>query len=141
MNRRRSYSILQSFRIPSVAAAAFAVTLGLLSQRTGAQSYVFQTLAAFSTASGTGPTGLITDGAGNFYGTTTAGGTAGSGTVFQYSASSGLTALASFGSGIQANGDLVIDGAGNLYGTEQGNGSSSSGSIFSYLNFAQTGRR
>jgi uncharacterized repeat protein (TIGR03803 family) len=76
--------------------------------------------------------GLIMDSAGNFYGTTNAGGTGGSGscfssgcgTVFKLDSTGKETVLHSFtgagGDGTNPNSALVIDSAGNLYGTASG---------------------
>src|SRR5216684_956967 len=69
--------------------------------------------------------GLIMDGAGNLYGTTTTGGATGGGTVFQLTPSDtgwSETVLYSFCSqtrcadGLYPYGDLIMDEAGNLYG-------------------------
>jgi uncharacterized repeat protein (TIGR03803 family) len=84
------------------------------------------------------PNGLIEDAAGNFYGTTSDGGTSsstcfnsfvpGCGAVFKLSPSGTETLLYSFTGGLDgANPDaaLVRDAAGNLYGTTVGGGVSS----------------
>jgi uncharacterized repeat protein (TIGR03803 family) len=64
--------------------------------------------------------GLLADAAGNLYGTTSAGGANGRGTVFQLDSSGTLTVLYSFTGGSDG-GDptagLIADTAGNLYGT------------------------
>jgi uncharacterized repeat protein (TIGR03803 family) len=81
--------------------------------------------------------GLVFDTAGNLYGTTRNGGTFGSGTVFELSASGGVwtkTTAYSFGAnhldGCLPQGDLTIDSLGNLYGTTSGCGEASSGTVF-----------
>jgi uncharacterized repeat protein (TIGR03803 family) len=77
-----------------------------------------QTLASFSGANGENPNGgLVTDGKGNFYGTTYNGGANGDGTIFEWSASAGVTTLVSF-NGTNGEGPtcLVMGGDGNLYG-------------------------
>jgi uncharacterized repeat protein (TIGR03803 family) len=69
---------------------------------------------------GTGPTRLIRDGAGNFYGTTSGGGPIGVGTVFKLDATGTETVLFNFTAGADGSkpfGTLVRDAAGNLYGT------------------------
>lgn len=78
--------------------------------------------------------GLIMDGAGNLYGTTLGGGTAGNGTVFKLNSSGQQTVLYNF---TRANGDganpyasLILDSAGNLYGTTSGGGPADAGTIF-----------
>jgi uncharacterized repeat protein (TIGR03803 family) len=69
---------------------------------------------------GSGPTRLIRDGAGNFYGTTSGGGPIGVGTVFKLDATGTETVLFNFTAGADGSkpfGTLVRDAAGNLYGT------------------------
>ena len=85
---------------------------------------------------GFGPVGgLVMDNAGNLYGTTPNGGTAGAGVVFELSPSNGgwnYSILANLvgpaGSG--PAGSLAIDAAGNLYGTTFSGGASQCGSVF-----------
>jgi uncharacterized repeat protein (TIGR03803 family) len=87
----------------------------------------FRMLHAFGngTDGRTPEAGLIFDAAGNLYGTTSAGGSAYNGTVFELSptAGSGWTekVLHNFGKGIDGElpgyGSLIFDAAGNLYGT------------------------
>jgi uncharacterized repeat protein (TIGR03803 family) len=77
---------------------------------------------------GSGPSNLIIDDAGNLYGETEYGGTAGYGTVFELSpAGAGwsekdLYAFAGGTDGVDPKGGLVRDAAGNLYGTTQTGG-------------------
>lgn len=70
--------------------------------------------------------GLIRDHAGNFYGTTTIGGTANLGTVFKIDTSGNETVLYSFqggeSDGAQPTGNLVMDSDGTLYGTTTAGG-------------------
>jgi uncharacterized repeat protein (TIGR03803 family) len=65
--------------------------------------------------------GLITDSAGNFYGTTESGGASGNGTVFKLSPTGVETVLHSFAGfpsdGTDPEAGLIRDSAGNLYGT------------------------
>ncbi len=71
--------------------------------------------------------GLTADGAGNYYGTTTAGGTASSGTVFKLSPTSTggwkETIVYNFtnanGDGAYPLGNLLLDASGNIYGTTE----------------------
>ena len=86
--------------------------------------------------------GLVTDAAGNFYGSDTLGGEAigcgwGCGTVFELGPSGTETTLHKFnerkGEGLDPWGDLVRDKAGNLYGTASGAspwGNQDDGTIF-----------
>jgi uncharacterized repeat protein (TIGR03803 family) len=78
--------------------------------------------------------GLLRDGAGNLYGTTKYGGTAGGyGTVFKLTAKGKLTLLHSFAGmpdGQNPYSRLIRDPAGNLYGTTFYGGSSGYGTVF-----------
>jgi uncharacterized repeat protein (TIGR03803 family) len=73
---------------------------------------------------------LIRDAAGNLYGTTFYGGTAGYGAVFKLDTAGKLTVLHSFNDapdGAHPIGGLVLDKAGNLYGTTSDGGDLSCG--------------
>lgn len=79
--------------------------------------------------------GLIADGAGNVYGTTSQGGAHGHGTVFKVSiALSAETTLYSFGASSQDGqgpvAGLVADGSGNFYGTTFAGGANNAGTVF-----------
>jgi uncharacterized repeat protein (TIGR03803 family) len=82
---------------------------------------------------GANPQGsLIRDKAGNFYGTTTAGGTSGVGTVFKVSGKI-ETVLYSFAGGTDGadpEARLAMDATGNLYGTTAKGGPSGNGTVF-----------
>ena len=72
-------------------------------------------------------TGVIRDGAGNVYGTTKWGGSAGSGTVFKVETSLNEILLHDFTGTTEAatpRGNLILDSAGNLYGAASGGGDS-----------------
>ena len=76
---------------------------------------------------------LIHDSAGNFYGTTDAGGAFGFGTVFKLDKTGKQTVLYSFTGGADGgslNGSLFRDAAGNLYGTTQLGGAFNLGTVF-----------
>jgi uncharacterized repeat protein (TIGR03803 family) len=81
---------------------------------------------------------LVKDSAGNFYGTTYAGGANGMGTVFEFSSGGVFTTLASLtGDGSQANcgaqpgyGPLCIGPSGNIYGTTTQGGPHGAGIIY-----------
>ncbi len=78
--------------------------------------------------------GLIRDAAGNFYGTTFAGGSSDNGAVFKLSKSGAETVLYSFAGGSSDGahpwGGLIQDGKGNFYGTTFGGGASNWGVVF-----------
>ncbi len=88
-------------------------------------SNTITTIATFNYANGASSlSGVILDGQGNLYGTTTKGGEYGYGTVFEIAnGSNTITTIASF---IEANGPpadgVVLDAQGNLYGTTTGGG-------------------
>jgi uncharacterized repeat protein (TIGR03803 family) len=93
--------------------------------------YSFCSLAGC--ADGEEPTsGLIQGIDGNFYGTTSAGGVSGLGTVFKLTASDKLTTLHSFDStdGATPNGALVQVASGGFYGTTSSGGAKGSGTVF-----------
>jgi uncharacterized repeat protein (TIGR03803 family) len=74
---------------------------------------------------GAGPSGLVRDAAGNFHGTTIAGGAHDHGTVFKLDKTGKETVLYSFAGppdGAWPGGGLVRDAAGNLYGTTSSGG-------------------
>ena len=78
--------------------------------------------------------GLIRDTAGNLYGTTSAGGATGQGTVFKLDRAGAETVLYSFtgknGDGAQPRGGLIRDTSGNLYGITYIGGSAGKGTVF-----------
>jgi uncharacterized repeat protein (TIGR03803 family) len=89
----------------------------------------FSLLHTFTGTDGASPqAGLIEDAAGNFYGTTYAGGATGWGTVYKMDKTGHLTVLYSFlpdsnpNDGTFPASTLVRDSAGNLYGTTQDGG-------------------
>jgi uncharacterized repeat protein (TIGR03803 family) len=87
-------------------------------------------LHSFSAAptDGAAPSGvLISDTAGNLYGTTAAGGANKGGTVFKLDTAQTLTVLHSFGASTDGQnplGGLTVDNAGNFYGTTRDGGGS-----------------
>jgi len=76
--------------------------------------------------------GLLCDSAGNFYGTTVYGGTAGLGTIFKVDTAGTLTILHSFAvsDGAYPYGGVIRDAKGNLYGAAYEGGTSSVGTVF-----------
>ena len=79
-------------------------------------------------------TGVIRDSAGNLYGTTQTGGTAGAGVVYRVDPAGHYTVLYNFTGGADGGrpmAGVIGDSAGNLYGTtEQGGGASGCGVVF-----------
>ena len=98
--------------------------------------WVESTLHNFNPSEGALPTGgLISDAAGNLYGTTTVGGTNAGGTVYELTPSNGdytyQTLYSSAGPGRYGpSGLLAIDSSGNLYGATNSQGAFSLGNIF-----------
>lgn len=77
--------------------------------------------------------GVISDGAGNLYGTASQGGANEVGTVYRISTDGTETVVHAFAGGSDgANpaGPLIIDAAGNLYGTTEQGGADDAGTIF-----------
>jgi uncharacterized repeat protein (TIGR03803 family) len=83
---------------------------------------------------GANPDGfLIMDKAGNLYGTTTAGGASGAGTVFEVAGAGKEKVLYSFTGktdGADPEAGLAMDAAGNLYGTTIAGGTRGNGTVF-----------
>src|SRR5271154_1319222 len=78
------------------------------------------TIASFNGTDGVSPGGLVADSQGDFYGTTSTGGTNNDGTVFEIPAGTNtINTLVSFNGtdGADPIGPLTFDAAGNLYGT------------------------
>jgi uncharacterized repeat protein (TIGR03803 family)/parallel beta-helix repeat protein len=97
-------------------------------------SNAITTLASFNGANGSTPYGgVVEDGNGDLFGTTTYGGASNDGTVFEVKAGSGaVTTLASFSGTNGANpyAGVVEDGSGNLFGTTEHGGASGDGTVF-----------
>jgi len=80
--------------------------------------------------------GLIQAGDGNFYGTTTAGGSGGVGTIFKMVAGGTLTPLYSFAGGLDGaspQSGLVEGSVSNFYGTTSANGAGNAGTVFTLV--------
>ena len=76
---------------------------------------------------------LISDKAGNLYGTASGGGTNGNGTVFEVAANGTETTLHSFRGGTDGSnpeGALHLDKSGNLFGTTVSGGANGAGTVF-----------
>ena len=92
------------------------------------------TLATFTGANGAFPFGtVISDAAGDLFGTTTLGGADGGGTVFEIAKSTDeLTTLVTFtgANGATPTGRLTIDAEGDLFGTTETGGANGDGTVF-----------
>jgi uncharacterized repeat protein (TIGR03803 family) len=98
---------------------------------------VLHTFSVTDNGDGQNPVaGLVTDSAGNLFGTTLHGGALGAGTVFKVDPSGNETVLYSFvginGQNSEPFANLILDSVGNLYGTtvEGGNSSTGEGTVF-----------
>ncbi len=91
-------------------------------------------LASFNNTNGSYPQGgLMLDGKGDLFGTTSSGGASGSGTVFEIaSGSRTITTLFNFDGSNGANplAGLAIDSRGDLFGTTSSGGANNSGTVF-----------
>ena len=77
--------------------------------------------------------GLILDGSGNLYGTTSSGGTNNVGAAFKITPTGTESVLHSFGTGSDGQNPyagLILDGSGNLYGTTYSGGTNHTGTVF-----------
>ena len=134
--------LLRIYRSAASAASSFAIVMVLVICALGsARAQTFTLLYTFTGGSdGRGPFGgVILDGAGNLYGTTTEGGnlacSLGCGTVFKVDTSGNETVLYSFagtgaGDGEYPNATLLRDTQGNLYGTTESGGAFGYGTVF-----------
>jgi uncharacterized repeat protein (TIGR03803 family) len=102
-----------------------------------AQAKSYSVVYSFQCGGGDGQnpwSDLISDSAGNLYGTTRGGGTFGDGTVFEISVGGAEAVLYSFGAtpgdGSGPVTGLVRDNAGNLYGTTPGGGAHTVGALY-----------
>lgn len=104
--------------------------------RLGTDGSGFQDLKDFEGFDGSTPQGgLVSDGAGNLYGTTTQGGSSNFGTVFKLSTDGVTFAVVHSFSGGASDGQLpysslTLDGSGTLYGTTYRGGTSNLGTAF-----------
>lgn len=91
------------------------------------------TLASFDGVDGENPqAGVTVDSSGNLYGTTTAGGENGAGTVFEIARGSGsIKTLVSFDGTVNGtSAGVTLDSSGNLYGITQQGGTYNVGTLF-----------
>jgi uncharacterized repeat protein (TIGR03803 family) len=118
---------------------AFAFALGLLvagAETPRAQAQTFSVIHNFTGGSDGGNplAGFAIDAAGNFYGTTSAGGASGEGTVFKVTAKGKETVLYTFtggADGANPEAGLFVNATnGNLYGTTNAGGAYGAGTVF-----------
>ena len=109
------------------------IALLLLASASLVDGQTIQTLCSFNNTNGSSPyAGLTLGNDGNFYGTTTGGGSSASGTVFRVTTNGALTTLVSFNGsdGAQPYAGLTLGNDGDFYGTTYGGGSSGYGTVF-----------
>ena len=113
----------------------YGLGLALLIPTAGAHAQRSETVLYSFTgqADGSNPfSGLIEDKAGNFYGTTVEGGTAGVGAVYKLAPNGTETVLASLtaADGTYPEGGVIMDKKGNFYGTTSSGGASGFGTVY-----------
>jgi len=113
-------------------------------------SGVYSTLVSFTGNSGAFPgndpvAGLISDGNGNLFGTTSSGGTSNDGTVFElsgpghtFSSILSFTGTSGASPGATPQASLTSDGDGNLFGTTSSGGTSNDGTVFELAGLSHT---
>ena len=101
---------------------------------TGHETVLFTFTGTYSGGDGNTPVaGVIRDSAGNLYGTTQHGGTAGQGVVYKLDTTGHETVLYSFTGGADGGcprAGVIRDSAGNLYGTTECGGTASGGVVY-----------
>src|ERR1035438_9848483 len=108
----------------SAAAVISLCWIGIATFPASCQAQTLTTLASFNGTNGSSPlaAGLVQASDGNFYGTTSVGGTANKGTVFRITPGGTLTTLYSFtgvADGANPQAGLIQASDGNLYGTTE----------------------
>jgi uncharacterized repeat protein (TIGR03803 family) len=135
---RNSSLTVPVLRTIGVAAIAFALV-----PLSDASAYAYKTLHDFSGPNGSNPTaGLLEDGAGNLYGTTSAGGKYGGGIVFKmvpngtkydYHIIKNFCAKANCTDGSNPSAHLIMDADGDIWGTTVYGGKFGSGTLFELI--------
>lgn len=133
-NVQQASRIFRPATTPTLALVFVLGGLVITIQSAPAQTYSESVLHSFAGQDGASPlTGLVRDKAGNMYGTTSAGGASGYGTVFRLNTNGKATVLHSFkgsADGATPYASVVRDAAGNLYGTTYFGGSANLGTVF-----------
>ncbi|HTT82406.1 MAG TPA: choice-of-anchor tandem repeat GloVer-containing protein [Rhizomicrobium sp.] len=126
--------MIRTFEFCSKGMLAGSLALALFAPLHGAQAKNDKVLYSFTGGSdGSEPfAGMIADGAGNLYGTTSLGGADGHGTVFKIASDGTESVLHSFDGtdGNEPSAAPIMDGAGNLYGTTFVGGANGAGAVF-----------
>jgi uncharacterized repeat protein (TIGR03803 family) len=138
LGRRFIHSVSRSIRWPGGVFFSLGAVISIWSccrSAAASISYSVSAVVTFDGTNGAYPTGdLISDTAGNLYGTTSNGGLNNFGTVFEIAANTHtLTTLAQFNTGTYGQipyAGLTLDSSGNLYGTTGGGGSAGDGTVF-----------
>jgi uncharacterized repeat protein (TIGR03803 family) len=115
--------------------SAYTVTISARIAALTCAAIVLQPLAAVAIGDGSQPNGqLFQSVTGNLYGTASRGGTAGYGTIFEYTTGGAFSVLHNFGTGTDGEvpmGGLWYGPDGNLYGTTYwGGGSANCGTVY-----------
>jgi uncharacterized repeat protein (TIGR03803 family) len=127
----------QSFWIGGSCVLAMVVLFPFISSSASATSTETVLYSFTGSPDGAGPlSNLTADSAGNLYGTTSGGGRAGFGTVFELKHSANgwsehvLYSFAGGADGIDPEAGVIFDGSGNLYGTTASGGTGYVGTVF-----------
>ena len=109
-----------------------AIAALILASASLVDAQTLQTLCSFNNSNGAGPSTLTLGNDGNFYGTTSGGGSSGWGTVFKVATNGTLTILVSFSytNGFAPQAALTLGSDGSLYGATEGGGSGGLGTVF-----------
>lgn len=104
------------------------------SSSVSAKSYTETVLHSFDKSDGWGPTGMVRNSKGRFYGTTSAGGAHGEGTLFELTPSGNVNTLWDFSGGADGSnpGAAPLLAGNMLFGTTNGGGATGKGVIYAF---------